>query len=236
MEPLTPEQTQERFQSLLEKAKRGIVLSGGDAEFLHRHKDKERWKKNLGEVAAVFNVATSALRRWQDINPDAFQKTPLGYDLDAIKVVRKQFLADGNYTRLNDGDEVNVEGVEDVATLKARKIFLECKNLEIKNKKAESILIEVDKVLIAFRAICYAVKDKFSRVPSELAYEVSGVTPAEAEQRIRDKIDKICQELSVEDYSKLEEALTTITDDGDDLEPKPVKEEKPKPKPKTRKK
>ena len=230
MEALTPEQTQERFQSLLEKVQRGVVLSVADTDFLHRHKDQARWKKNLGAVAAVFNVTPAALRRWQDINPDAFQKTPLGYDLDAIKLVRKQFLADGNYTRLNDGDEVNVEGVEDVATLKARKIFLECKNLEIKNKKAESILIEVDKVLIAFRAICYAVKDKFSRVPSELAYEVSGVTPAEAEQRIREKIDKICQELSVEDYSKLEEALTTITDDGDDLEPEPVVQEKPKPK------
>ena len=230
MEALTPEQTQERFQSLLEKVQRGVVLSVADTDFLHRHKDQARWKKNLGDVAAVFNVTAAAMRRWQDINPDAFQKTPLGYDLDAIKVVRKQFLADGNYTRLNDGDEVNVEGVEDVATLKARKIFLECKNLEIKNKKAESILIEVDKVLIAFRAICYAVKDKFSRVPSELAYEVSGVTPAEAEQRIREKIDKICQELSVEDYSKLEEALTTITDDGDDLEPEPVVQEKPKPK------
>jgi len=230
MEALTPEQTQERFQSLLEKVQRGVVLSVADTDFLHRHKDHARWKKNLGAVAAVFNVTPAAMRRWQEINPDAFQKTPLGYDLDAIKVVRKQFLADGNYTRLNDGDEVNVEGVEDVATLKARKIFLECKNLEIKNKKAESILIEVDKVLIAFRAICYAVKDKFSRVPSELAYEVSGVTPAEAEQRIREKIDKICQELSVEDYSKLEEALTTITDDGDDLEPEPVVQEKPKPK------
>lgn len=236
MEPLTPEQTQERFQSLLEKAKRGIILSAGDADFLHRHKDGTRWKKTLNEIAVEFNVTVGAMRRWQEINPDAFQKTPLGYDLDAIKLVRKQFLADGNYTRLNDGDEVNVEGVEDVATLKARKIFLECKNLEIKNKKAESILIEVDKVLIAFRAICYAVKDKFSRVPSELAYEVSGVTPAEAEQRIRDKINKICQELSVEDYSKLEEVLTTITDDGDDLEPEPVKEEKPKPKPKRQKK
>ena len=230
MEALTPEQTQERFQSLLEKVQRGVVLSVADTDFLHRHKDQARWKKNLGDIAAVFNVTAAAMRRWQDINPDAFKKTPLGYDLDAIKVVRKQFLADGNYTRLNDGDEVNVEGVEDVATLKARKIFLECKNLEIKNKKAESILIEVDKVLIAFRAICYAVKDKFSRVPSELAYEVSGVTPAEAEQRIREKIDKICQELSVEDYSKLEEALTTITDDGDDLEPEPVVQEKPKPK------
>lgn len=230
MEALTPEQTQERFQSLLEKVQRGVVLSVADTDFLHRHKDQARWKKKLGDVAAVFNVTPAAMRRWQEINPDAFQKTSLGYDLDAIKLVRKQFLADGNYTRLNDGDEVNVEGVEDVATLKARKIFLECKNLEIKNKKAESILIEVDKVLIAFRAICYAVKDKFSRVPSELAYEVSGVTPAEAEQRIREKIDKICQELSVEDYSKLEEALTTITDDGDDLEPEPVVQEKPKPK------
>lgn len=228
MEELTPEQTQERFQSLLEKVQRGIVLSIADAEFLHNHKDKGRWKKNLSEVAEVFNVTISAMRRWKEIRPSVFEKTPLGYDLDAIKVVRKQFLADGNYTRLSDGDEVNVEGVEDVATLKARKIFLECKNLEIKNKKAESILIEVDKVLIAFRAICYAVKDKFSRVPSELAYEVSGVTPAEAEQRIRDKIDKICQELSVEDYSKLEESLTTITDDGDDLESEPVVQEKPK--------
>jgi hypothetical protein len=230
MESLTPEQTQERFQSLLEKAKRGIVLSAGDGEFLHRNKDKERWKKTLNEIAVTFNVTVGAMRRWQEISPEAFDKTPLGYDLDAIKVVRKQFLADGNYTRLNDGDEVNVEGMEDVATLKARKIFLECKNLEIKNKKAELILIEVDKVLIAFRAICYAVKDKFCRLPSELAYEVSGVTPAEAEQRMREKIDKICQELSVEDYSKLEDTLTTPTNDDDDLEVKPAEPEKPKPK------
>lgn len=139
-------------------------------------------------------------------------------------------MASGKYTRLNDGDTINVEGVQDVASLKARKIFLECKNLEIKNKKAEAILIEVDKVLTAFRAICYAVKDKFCRLPSELAYEVSGVTPAEAEQRMREKIDKICQELSVEDYSKLEDALTTPTDDGDDLEVKPAEPEKQKPK------
>jgi len=230
MEPLTPEQIQERFQSLLEKAERGVVLSAVDADFLHRHKDKERWKKTLNEIAVTFNVSVAAMARWRQINPEAFDKKPLGYDLDAIKLVRKQFLADGNYTRLNDGDDVSVEGIEDVATLKARKIFLECKNLEIKNKKAEAILIEVEKVLGAFRTICYAVKEKFSRVPSELAYEVSGVTPAEAEERIREKIDKICQELSVEDYSKLEDALTTPTNDDDDLEVAPAEPEKPAPK------
>lgn len=230
MEAFTPEQMQERFDALLIKANNGIVLSTEDINFLHSHKDTKRWKKTIKEVAAFFNVDAAALTRWKNKDPDSFAKTPLGYDLEKIKVVRKAFLMDGNYTRLNDGDEINVEGVEDVATLKARKIFLECKNLEIKNKKAEAILIEVDKVLIAFRAICYAVKDKFCRVPAELAYEVSGVTPAEAEQRIREKIEKICQELSVEDYSKLEDALTTPTDDGDDLDPEPVGQEKQKPK------
>ena len=207
MEPLTPEQTQERFQSLLEKAKRGIVLSGGDAEFLHRHKDKERWKKNLGEVAAVFNVAVSALRRWQDINPDAFQKTPLGYDLDAIKVVRKQFLADGNYTRLNDGDEVNVEGVEDVATLKARKIHLECQKLATQIEILQAKYVSVDEVLAQVRAVMYAIKEKIKRIPPEMAYEVSGVSPAEAEERLLTCIDKILREMEQEDYVKIEEQL-----------------------------
>jgi len=229
MEAFTPEQMQERFDTLLIKANNGVVLSTEDTNFLHSFKDTKRWKKTLKEVSVFFNVDISALTRWRNKDPDSFAKTPLGYDLDRIKETRKAFLADGSHVRLNDGDEINIEGIEDVATLKARKIFLECKNLEIKNKKAEAILIEVDKVLTAFRAICYAVKDKFCRLPSELAYEVSGVTPAEAEQRMREKIDKICQELSVEDYSKLEDALTTPTDDGDDLEVKPAEPDKPKP-------
>lgn len=228
MEPLTPEQTQERFQSLLEKAKRGIVLSGGDAEFLHRHKDKERWKKNLGEVAAVFNVAVSALRRWQDINPDAFQKTPLGYDLDAIKVVRKQFLAEGNYTRLNDGDEVNVEGVEDVATLKAKKIHLECQKLATQIDILRAKYVSLEDVLTQFRAVIYAVKEKMRRLPSELAYEVSGVTPAESEERIEKAINKILTALSEEDYNKVEERLKTQSAKFEDLEEDTRDKDQPK--------
>jgi hypothetical protein len=207
MEPLTPEQTQERFQLLLEKAKRGIVLSIGDTEFLHRHKDKERWKKNLSEVAAVFNVYVSAMMRWKEINPDAFQKTPLGYDLDAIKSVRKQFLADGSYTRLNDGDDVNVEGVEDVATLKARKIHLECQKLATQIEILQAKYVSVDEVLAQVRAVMYAIKEKIKRIPPEMAYEVSGVSPAEAEERLFTCIDKILREMGQEDYIKIEEQL-----------------------------
>jgi hypothetical protein len=225
----TAEDTQKKLQDLLARVAAGHPLSYAETEFLKSRNTQPRYETQK-DVADFFSISPGALRRWEEKYPEAFVKGPNGYDIEKIKAARQQFLASGKYTRLNDGDTINVEGVQDVASLKARKIFLECKNLEIKNKKAEAILIEVDKVLTAFRAICYAVKDKFCRLPSELAYEVSGVTPAEAEQRMREKIDKICQELSVEDYSKLEDALTTPTDDGDDLEVKPAEPEKQKPK------
>jgi hypothetical protein len=225
----TAEDTQKKLQDLLARVAAGHPLSYAETEFLKSRNTQPRYETQK-DVADFFSISPGALRRWEEKYPEAFVKGPNGYDIEKIKAARQQFLASGKYTRLNDGDTINVEGVQDVASLKARKIFLECKNLEIKNKKAEAILIEVDKVLTAFRAICYAVKDKFCRLPSELAYEVSGVTPAEAEQRMREKIDKICQELSVDDYSKLEDALTTPTDDGDDLEVKPAEPEKQKPK------
>lgn len=228
MEPLTPEQTQERFQSLLEKAKRGIILSAGDADFLHRHKDGTRWKKTLNEIAVEFNVTVGAMRRWQEINQDAFQKTPLGYDLDAIKMVRKQFLADGNYTRLNDGDEVNVEGVEDVATLKAKKIHLECQKLATQIDILRAKYVSLEDVLTQFRAVIYAVKEKMRRLPSELAYEVSGVTPAESEERIEKAINKILTALSEEDYNKVEERLKTQSAKFEDLEEDTRDKDQPK--------
>jgi hypothetical protein len=67
MEAFTPEQMQERFDTLLIKANNGIVLSTEDTNFLHSFKDTKRWKKTLKEVSAFFNVDITALNRWKKL-------------------------------------------------------------------------------------------------------------------------------------------------------------------------
>jgi hypothetical protein len=65
----------------------------------------------------------------------------------------------------------------------------------------------VDEVLAQVRAVMYAIKEKIKRIPPEMAYEVSGVSPAEAEERLFTCIDKILREMEHEDYVKIEEQL-----------------------------
>jgi hypothetical protein len=206
MDATTDEDTQKKLQDLLARVAAGHPLSYAESEFL-KNQSTETGYKTLKDVAAFFGITQGALRRWEEKYPDAFEKGSSGYNIEKIKAARQQFLASGKYARLNDGDTINVEGVQDVASLKARKIHLECQKLATQIEILQAKYVSVDEVLAQVRAVMYAIKEKIKRVPPEMAYEVSGVSPAEAEERLLVCIDKILREMEQEDYIKIEEQL-----------------------------
>jgi DNA-binding MarR family transcriptional regulator len=231
MPDLTPAEIQEKMQVLLGKIQQGIGVSETELQFLNRHKDAERWKRTLTEIAYHFKVKQQSMLRWQEKSPEAFKKTPIGYDLDAIKQARKDFLATGSYVKLNDGDEINIEGVQDYATLKARKIHLECQSIEAKNNYFMGKTVSVDDVMAQLKTVIHVVKEKFRSMPRELAYKVSGVSPAEAEEIIEARMQEILYALSEEDYKRVEDSLRSAENKFDELGDKPAEKEKEKPKP-----
>jgi hypothetical protein len=206
MDATTAEDTQKKLQDLLARVAAGHPLSYAETEFLKSRNTQPRYETQK-DVADFFSISPGALRRWEEKYPEAFAKGPNGYDIEKIKAARQQFLASGKYTRLNDGDTINVEGVQDVASLKARKIHLECQKLATQIEILQSKYVSVDEVLAQVRAVMYAIKEKIKRIPPEMAYEVSGVSPAEAEERLLVCIDKILREMEHEDYNKIEEQL-----------------------------
>jgi DNA-binding MarR family transcriptional regulator len=230
MTDLTPAEIQEKIQGLLNKIQQGIGVSEAELQFLNHHKDTNRWKRTLTEIAFHFKVKQQAMLRWQEKYPEAFKKTPIGYDLDAIKQARKDFLATGSYVRLNDGDEVNIEGIQDYATLKARKIHLECQSIEAKNNYFMGKTVAVDDVMTQFKTVIHVVKDKFRSMPRELAYKVSGVSPAEAEEIMNARMEEILHALSEEDYKRVEDTLRSAENKFEELGEKAPEKEKEKPK------
>jgi len=232
MDATTDEDTQKKLQDLLARVAAGHPLSYAESEFLKGRTIQPKYQ-TLGDVAVFFSISPGALRRWEEKYPEAFVKNPNGYDIEKIKAARQQFLASGKYTRLNDGDTINVEGVQDVASLKARKIHLECQKLATQIEILQSKYVSVDEVLAQVRAVMYAIKEKIKRVPPEMAYEVSGVSPAEAEERLFTCIDKILREMEHEDYVKIEEQLKSKKVDVEMMEveiapAEPVKRGRPR--------
>jgi hypothetical protein len=232
MDATTAEDTQKKLQDLLARVAAGHPLSYAETEFLKQRNNQPKYQ-TLGDVAVFFSISPGALRRWEEKYPEAFIKGPNGYDIDKIKAARQQFLASGKYTRLNDGDTINVEGVQDVASLKARKIHLECQKLATQIEILQAKYVSVDEVLAQVRAVMYAIKEKIKRVPPEMAYEVSGVSPAEAEERLLVCIDKILREMEHEDYVKIEEQLKSKKVDVEMMEveiapTEPVKRGRPR--------
>jgi IS4 transposase len=228
----TAEDTQKKLQDLLARVAAGHPLSYAESELLKSRSTDSKYA-TLKDVAAFFGITQGALRRWEEKYPDAFEKGSNGYNIEKIKAARQQFLASGKYTRLNDGDTINVEGVQDVASLKARKIHLECQKLATQIEILQAKYVSVDEVLAQVRAVMYAIKEKIKRVPPEMAYEVSGVSPAEAEERLLVCIDKILREMEQEDYVKIEEQLKSKKVDVEMMEieiapTEPVKRGRPR--------
>lgn len=100
----------------------------------------------------------------------------------------------------------------DLEGLKGKKLALECEKLQAHIQVLRKKWTSVEHALSQVRAMVYATKEKFRRLASEVAYDVSGVSPAEAETKIRDAVDRIMLELSEEDFAKLAESLEWDSD------------------------
>lgn len=110
----------------------------------------------------------------------------------------------------NPSADLQFTGQEDFDELKLLRLRLDCVKTHTQNQILTSKYTPVDKVLTQIRTVIYALKEKFLRLPSEMAYEVSGVTPADAEERLHAAIVKILDELTNEDYPSLEQRLQTF--------------------------
>ena len=130
-------------------------------------------------------------------------------------------------SEIPDGLDIDGEAsydFSDVETLRAKKLALECEKLRAHVQIIRKKYTAVEDVLTQVRAMIYAIKEKFRRLGSEVAYEVSGATPAAAEERIREEVDRILIELSEVDYAKLRAALATMDEEASE---KPIIERVP---------
>jgi hypothetical protein len=209
----------DKLAALLAKVKDGKRLTKAEERFLEQSKKETRYVKTKGEVAAFFGINISALDRWRGADPDgALDGGPNGYDMDAIRAVRKRFLATSPKTRLNAGDMADEDGGDgeaDIAQLKTRKVRLECDKLETQIDILRGKYALVEDVLAEVRTVIYAVKDRIRRAGPELAYEVSGVTPAEAEERINAYTHRVLTDLETTNYDALAEKLKQPNEIGD---------------------
>ena len=213
-----------KLAGLLAKLKAGKKLTKAEEAFVEASNLSTRYVKSLSAVAAQFGVIRQNLVNWKKYDTEgALEKTEHGYDVEAVKRLRARMLVESGNPILRDSDigatkpatDGEPEEELDVGTLKARKIRLECDKLatQIDILRAKYALVE--DVLAEVRVVIYGIKDKFRRLPAEMAYEVSGVSPAEAESRLADYVTKALTELAEANYEALAAKLKQPQDLGD---------------------
>jgi hypothetical protein len=206
----------EKLAAVLRKVKAKKPLTPAEEKLIEASRPNEppRWVPTMKAVGEAMGVTDKAVLKWAVVDTDgALEKKAEGFDLDAIRALRKRFNEQSEKTRLIPGDKI--DGEPDVATLKARKIRLECDKLatQIDILRAKYALVE--DVLAEVRTVIFAIKDKFRRLGPEMAYEVSGVSPAEAEDRLNEYVNKALLELSSSQYESLAEKLNQPQDIGE---------------------
>lgn len=211
----------EKLKQLIDKLKAGGKLTSQERKFVAQSQRPPEFFGTLEEIAAHYGVVRSALRRWEESSPAAFVKTEQGYDAKAIAEARRKFVGQGKKTRLNEGDikAINadvgqsaekppaVEVFEDVETLKARKMTLECQKMTAQIDILMGLYVKKSMVVRELRAVLYGLKDAMMRVPAEVCYSVSGKTPAEAQEIVSEAIRRVLTKADEIDFSRFEAAL-----------------------------
>ena len=215
----------ERLKLLIDKLKAGHKLSREERDFVAASQRPPEFFATLNDVAAHYGVHSSALRRWQEKYPEAFTKTDNGYNASAISEARRKFLATGTKTRLNKGDiaransgksEAQVPKIEDgetpevfddLDTLKARKMTLECQKMTAQIDILMGLYVKKTTVLRELRAVLYGLKEALMRVPAEVCYSVSGKTPAEAQEIVMESIRRVLTKANEIDFARFEAGL-----------------------------
>ncbi len=202
----------DKLAALLAKVKDGKRLTKAEERFLEQSKKETRYVRTKAEVAAFFGINISAMERWRGADPDnALDGGPDGYDMDAIRAVRKRFLATSPKTRLNAGDmagDGEGDGEADIAALKTRKVRLECDKLETQIDILRGKYALVEDVRAQLMPVIYLFKDRFLKLGDEVAYQLSGMEPADIQDKIRAEVEKILNKLADEDIPKLFDSLS----------------------------
>lgn len=204
----------QKLERIREKARQGKALTPAEEKLVEAAKTDGKYVRTLKEAAAQIGVARQSMDEWRAKDEEgALVKGLNGYDMDAIRRLRARFFAEAQSPVLLPGDVGVTE--EDPGILKARKLRLECDKLatQIDILRAKYALVE--DVLAEVRTVIFAIKDKFRRLGPEMAYEVSGVSPAEAEDRLSEYVNKALMELATTQYESLAEKLNQPQDIGD---------------------
>jgi hypothetical protein len=216
----------DKLAALLAKLKEGKRLTKAEERFVEQSKAEARFVPTLEAVAAHFGVTKAALYQWRrDGDEETYSGGPKGYDIEAFTAVRKRFLGTSKNPRMLQSDFGGDGEENDVTALKARKIRLECDKLATQIDILRGKYALVEDVLAEVRTVIYAVKDRIRRAGPELAYEVSGVTPAEAEERINAYTHRILTDLETTNYEQLAEKLKQPNEIGDQPERMPAARE-----------
>ena len=212
----------DQLSAILAKAKRNERLTKREQRIVDDARRPPSHYATMEDAAAHYGVSRPALYRWKEVFPEAFEPGPDGYDAKLIGEARKRFLAQGKGVRLNKGDVdgVNQANSDEIGQnqpipeqygtleeLKLKKEWLSCQKLATQIDILQSKYALIDDIMEQVRAVIYATREKFQRLAPEQSYEVSGVSPAEAEERLRVAVGRILTELADEDYNKIELAL-----------------------------
>jgi len=204
------------------KLTRGEKLTTREKKAVSQAKRPATHYATLEEAAVHYGVDRRALDRWREVYPEGFVKGERGYEAQKIAEARKRFMVQGTRPHLNQGDveQANQDAGEDgpaygtMEQLKLRKEWLACEKTAVQIDILLGKYARVDDILEQVRTVFYAIKDKFRRTPAELAYEVSGKSPAEAEDIIADAVDRVLNSIA-DHLDKLNTTLSTPPDDAE---------------------
>lgn len=206
----------EKLRVLHDKLKRGERLSKAEQRFVDKAERPAEYYPTLEAAAEHYGVVRSALDRWKEGYPEGFVKTAQGYEAKGIAEARRRFLASGKLVRLNEGDVAKANDgekpaesadYESLEALKARKLRLECDKLATQIDILQGKYALVADVMTSLMPIVYAIKERFLKLGPEISFQLSGMEPADIEDKIRAEVERILNKLADEDIPRLGETL-----------------------------
>lgn len=205
----------QKLERIREKARQKKVLTPAEEKLVEAAKTDGRFVRTLKEAAAQIGVARQSMDEWKPKDTEgALVKGPHGYDMEAVKRLRARFFAEGQSPVLLPGDVGVTE--EDPGILKARKLRLECDKLATQIDILRGKYALVEDVMAGLMPIIYAIKERFLKLGPEVSFQLSGMEPADIEDKIRTEVEKILNKLADEDIPRLGEILGQPKDIGEE--------------------
>jgi hypothetical protein len=187
-----------QLAALAEKLANGGELTAEEKAFIEAH-DKSRWAKSVDAIAKHFHVSARAVLRWIDRAPEVFTKSANGrYDLRALEDWRRADVLTNKKGRVTEWDAEDAGAsaagmtLPQLRTEKERAVVIKTW-LQIDILRAK--YADVDLVKSQVQGVFARAKARIKRLPRELCYAVTGITPAQAEQLLDGETDNILNDL-----------------------------------------